>query len=215
MRQYYQSQIEAAKLSIMQMTDKKGRATIYAPVAGVITDLPVLNKNIAEQQEPVAKISSGAVVETFIPVREIDGVKVGDQVDLLLDKRMGKKTIKGQVLKIEGEAQVKTSSLGVEERKIRALIQPKENALEIGYDIDVRFTVYTQQNALVVPKTAVFEKDGGDCVWVIKSGILAVQKVTKGVDTRDGSIIEKGLPAGAAVVVDADNEDLTEGKHAE
>ncbi len=215
MQQYYQSQIEAAKLSIAQMTEKKGRATIYAPVAGVITDLPVLNKNIAEQQAPVAKISSEEVVETFIPVREIDGVKVGDQVDLLLDKRMGEKTIKGQVLKIEGEAQVKTSSLGVEERKIRALIQPKENALEIGYDIDVRFTVYTRQNALVVPKTAMFEKDGGDCVWIVKNGVLAVQKVTKGVETSDGCIIEKGLSAGDAVVVDADNENLAQGKRAQ
>ncbi len=213
MRQYYEAQIEAASRTIAQMEEKAGKAEITAPFAGTVSLLPAADKNLVSQAEPAAVLGVSPAVEVYVPVRETDGIHVGDTVELLLEKRLGEESIAGTVTEIEDEAVARLSALGVEERRVRVLIRPSAE-LNIGYDTDVRFTVYTQENAVVLPKTALFaDETGADAVWLLRDGALAVQRVVKGVETRDGYIVE-GLAAGAAVVRDANQEALVAGKKA-
>lgn len=212
MRQYYDAQIEAAKLAISQMEEQAGKAEITAGIGGIVSSLPIRERNVISGQEPVAVLGGSPLLEVFVPVREIDGVAAGDKVELLLDKRLGEEATIGTVTQIEEEAQVKLSALGVEERKIRVLIRPEGSALQIGYTVDVRFTVFTQENALSVPKTAVFSADGKDFVWLVQEGVLVRQEVTRGMETREGYIIGSGLSDGSVVVTDANNPALAEGK---
>ena len=214
MAQYYNAQIESTNSMIAQMEEKAGQASITAPVSGTINSLPIEDANIISQQSLVAQIGYEAFVEVYVSTREIDGVHKGDAVELLIDKRLGTESIPGTVVLVEDKAEVKYSALGVEERKVRVLIQPQGGGLLIGHEMDVRFTVYTQEDALVVPKTAVFQQDGGDCVWVIRDGAAQVQPVTKGVETREGYVVEEGLLPGDQVVRDANNSGLSEGKRA-
>jgi len=215
MVQYYNAQIAAAQANIAQMREKAGQAELTAPVGGVLSELPVKNLNILSQQTLSAVIGDDEQVEVFVPIREIDGVAVGDKVELLLDKRLGTETIAGTVIEVDDEAQVKLSALGVEERKVRVQIRPEQPGLRIGYDMDVRFTVYTRENALTVPKTAVFSQENNDYVWIIQEGAVQLRQIVKGVETRDGYIIEAGLQDGSVVVTDADNGTISQGKRVE
>ncbi|MDL2233546.1 biotin/lipoyl-binding protein [Ruminococcaceae bacterium OttesenSCG-928-L11] len=211
MQQAYQSQIDATALAITQMEANLGRAEITAPMDGVIEDLPAKDGNLASQQLPAAVIGGDCMVEVFVPVREIDGIAAGDAVDLILDKRQGEEVFGGVIALVEEEAQVKLSALGVEERKVRVLIRPDGSALRPGYTVDVRFTVYREENAVALPKTALFQADGGDFVWAVQDGLLTRLPVEKGVETREGYVV-RGLSAGTAVIRDANNERLQEGK---
>lgn len=212
MQQYYNAQIAAAQSAIAQMEEKAGKAEIAAPVDGIVSALPGGDKNFISQAEPLALIGAQALVEVFVPVREIDGIREGDAVELLLDKRLGEEVLPGTVIEVEEEAQIRLSALGVEERRVRVLVRPDAQGLQIGYEADVRFTVYTRENAITLPKTALFEReDGASCLWVIQNGVLARREVEKGIETRDGYLVE-GLEPGVLVVRDANQAGLGEGK---
>jgi HlyD family secretion protein len=215
MREYYNAQIESTNLTIAQLEGRAGRAEILADMSGTIESLPMEDQNVVSQQQPVAVIGGRPYVEVFVPVREIDGVTVGATAELILDKRLGEETLEGTVVDIADDAEVKLSPLGVEERKIRVLIEPADDLLQIGYTVDARFTVWTQENALTVPKTAVFTADGTDYVWAVRGGKLTRQAIEKDVELRDAYLVTSGLAEGDAVVLDANNTALAEGKSAQ
>jgi multidrug efflux pump subunit AcrA (membrane-fusion protein) len=215
MQSYYAAQITAAESSIEQMESKSGHAEIKATASGVISSLPIKDQNVVSQQSPVAMIGDEALVEAFVPVREIDGVKAKDRVELILDRRAGRETISGTVSQIEREAEIKLSALGVEERKVRVLIKPDAEGLHIGYEMDVRFTVASWEAALVVPKTAVFTRDGKDYIWAIENGVIASKPVSTGAELQEGYVVEEGLAGGEEIIVDASGEAIAEGKKAE
>lgn len=213
MQQYYNAQIAATQASIWQMEEKSGQAEVTASVGGIISKLPVGEQNLVSQQTPVALIGDDPFVEVFVPVREIDGISVGDGVELELDKRTGKEILSGTIAEIASEADIKLSALGVEERKVRVRIRP-ESELPIGYEMDVRFTVASWDSVLVAPKAAVFSRDGADWVWVLESGVIQARQITKGAETRSGYLVDGDLSAGDVVITDANDADIAEGKKA-
>jgi HlyD family secretion protein len=212
MRALYTSQIEAARQSILNIESKREDASVVAPMDGVVERLPVEDANVVSQASPVAELAAGLAVEVYIPLREIDAVKVGDTVELISSKRDADEIALGTVSEIDGEAGVKISALGVEERKVRARIIPESDIYKPGYSMDVRFTVQELKGAVVVPKTAVFELDGQDTVWVVESGAAQYRAVTKGLETREGFEIVAGLTAGDVVIQDANTAGLAPGK---
>ncbi|MCL2579059.1 MAG: biotin/lipoyl-binding protein [Oscillospiraceae bacterium] len=213
---YFQSMIAGTNTSIAQLRDQMGRAEITAPVAGRVVSLPIADANLVGAGNPVAIIGIGAMIEVFIPTREIDGVSVGDTVELIIDNRLGNITSTGRVTMLEDRAEVRLSALGVEERKVRALIQPIGANLIPGHSMDVRFTVLSLPDSLIVPKTAVFRLYGEDHVWLIgEDSRVALRAVTRGVETRDGFVITGGLEFGERVVRDANQPELSEGVRVE
>lgn len=213
MTQYYQAMIKTTEQDIAGIDEKIGKSTLKSPADGVICELPIRDMNIAGPQQSAFSLGSDPVIEVFVPIREIDGVNLGDAVELVLDKRAGDETIGGTVALIEDEAKVQISSLGVEERKVRCLILPDDpGSLRIGYSMDIVFTVYRQADAIVAPKTALFEKDGKQWVWAASGGKAAMREVEKGIETRDGFVIASGLAAGDRVITDANTQGLSEEK---
>lgn len=212
MQEYYNSLIGGTRKSIESMNEKLGQATITAPTDGIITDLPVKGSNLITAASGIATISAEPVIEVFVPIREIDGVHTGDTVELILDKRLGSESVSGTVTLIENEAKIKVSALGVEERKVRVLVTPRENKLHIGYAPDVKFTVMEEPNSIIAPKTAIFEKDGADVCWVVAGGVAELREIERGVETREGYVIKSGLAGGDIIVIDANIDGLKEGR---
>ena len=211
MQQYYNAMIEGARQNIESMNDMLGRAVVIAPVDGKIDALPVRDSNVISQVSSVATISSEPVVEVFVPIREIDGVRVGDTVQLVFDRQLGNETMEAAVTLIEDEARIQISALGVEERKVRVLLNPKGN-INIGFSMDAIFTVLEQPYTVIIPKTAVFEQDGKDVVWLVANGEAELQEIEKGIETRDGFAVKSGLSPGDAVITDANDANLRAGR---
>ncbi|MCL2034784.1 MAG: HlyD family efflux transporter periplasmic adaptor subunit [Oscillospiraceae bacterium] len=211
MQQYYNAMIEGTQQNIESMNDMLGRAVVTAPVSGKIDALPVRDSNIVSHSISVATISNDPAVEVFVPIREIDGVRVGDTVQLIFDKQLGNETMDATVIRIEDEAQVQISALGVEERKVRVLLEPKGN-ISIGYSMDAVFTVFEEPDAVVVPKTAVFEQDGKDMVWLVTNGEANLREIEKGVETRYGFAVTSGLSPGDDVITDANDANVRAGR---
>jgi len=215
MKTYYQAQICAAKEAIANLESKAGKAEVTCQVAGVVTELPILDKNVIQPGEPAAVIGVGPCVEVFVPVREIGGIEAGLPVELTLDQRSGDVQIDGEVFFVGSEAVTKVSALGVDEQRMRVLVRPADNkALKAGYNLDVQFLLSVQEATIEVPKGAVYQDGGADYVWLIADGKLEQRQVQLGTETRSGYILESGLQGGETVVQDANNPDLAAGKAA-
>jgi multidrug efflux pump subunit AcrA (membrane-fusion protein) len=208
---YYQSQIEGTQAGIDQLREMLGKATITAPVDGVIRETALADTNLVSQAAHVAEIGRTPLVEAYVSTRYLDGVKVKDRVELKVEKQLGDETVGATVTFIDNKAEARLSSLGIEERKVRVLVAP-DAALTVGTNVDVDFVIYSQPDAIVVPKAAVFEKDGQDYVWLADNGVLKLRAVRRGVETREGYIVSEGLAAGDQVVSDANQQKLAEGK---
>lgn len=212
MQSYYQTLIAAARLNIEQLREKQGKATVTAACDGTISELVIKELGMVEQGTVIATIGMEPVVEVFVPVREMDGIQVGDAVTLTIGKRQGDLTEDGRVLEIASQAAVMLSPLGVEESRVRVLVAAQGGALAAGYQADVNFTVYQRENCIILPRKAVFELDGQDYVWLIADGVVTQHAVTIGAEVTGGYIAEEGLADSDVIIADANTQGLAEGK---
>ena len=215
MKEYFNTMIEGAHTTIEQLNKRIADSTVTAPVSGVITTLHIENINVLNIMSPVAIITPDTTnrIEVYISTNDINEIYIGQEVELILKRRGGDIMYAGTVIDIEKEAAVRFSPLGVEERRVKATIEPEAGAEGIyrGFDVDVRFVVFREEDRLTVPKTAFFVVDGRDMVWTIQEGRAVMSEVVKGRELRTEFIVESGLSPGDLIITDADNAGLREG----
>jgi hypothetical protein len=113
---------------------------------------------------------------------------------------------------IENSAEVKISALGIEERKVKVTVTPDmSNELNEGYNVDVKFHYYFEENKLAVPKTALFKENGVDMVWIVQNGRAVKTPIQKGAELRTEFVIDRGLNEGVIVITDCNLSGLKEG----
>lgn len=217
MKAYYQSLIQGSLAEITQLNREIENCTVTAPIHGVITRLNVKSTNFVSSSVPVAEITAtGNTVEVYVSTKDVDSIRLGDIVELTLKRREGDVVFTGEVENIGATAVSMLSALGVEERKIKVQINPHTEQLDdasfgVGYEADVKFFVYREDNKLAVPKTALYKDNGKDMLWVVREGIAEAIEVTVGIELRTETVIEYGLQEGDFVVTDANNRALKNG----
>jgi multidrug efflux pump subunit AcrA (membrane-fusion protein) len=74
--------------------------------------------------------------------------------------------------------------------------------LVLGTNVDVEITVEKKENVLLVPESAVFEKNRQYYVTVVENGQLIEKQVVKGLEDSDFIEIISGLNEGEIVRTD-------------
>jgi len=217
MRAYYQALIDIERANLTLLEKDLEHTVITAVSDGIITALPVQDTNYVSAGQSVAEltVADQLHVETYVSTNDIDSVALGDSVRLILSRRGGDITFSGTVSHIDSTAEMMISALGLEERRVKVEITPDLSSLEAsigsGYDVDVQFLLYQEDGQLAVPKTALFQVDGGDMLWVAEHGVLQAVEVTKGMELRTEFVILSGLAPDSFVVTDANNDALKDG----
>jgi HlyD family secretion protein len=131
----------------------------------------------------------------------------------VIERWGGEGVLQGRVRLVEPGGFTKVSALGVEEQRVKVLIDitsPPERwrALGDGYRVSVRIVTAAIDGALKVPVSAVFpvpqvegKLAGGMAVFTVEGGRARLTPVE--VNARNGveAWIGKGLAAGAVVIV--------------
>lgn len=214
MSDYYQSLIDIDLLNIEQLQKKIVDSTVRSPISGVITKLPIKASNFVTSATPVATINSvkDNRVEVLVNTNDIDNIAVNRQVELILRRRDADKTLTGVVTEIDHTAVIKTSNKGNEERMVKVKVKPDLiEEFKVGYDVDVKFIYYREENKLVVPKSAVVSENGNNFVWLVDGGKLVAAPVGVGKTLRSDTVIENGIAEGGIVVIDGSDASLKKG----
>ncbi len=212
MKNNYDSQIKSLDTSIAKIEKLYKSSNVVSDVDGVIETLYVKDgvNYISTGSKLVDITSDDKVISTYVSIKDVGELSVGDSVDIIMAKRDKDDVYNGEIVNIKDKAEVKTSSMGIDERKVEVLVKPENNFddLKIGYDFDVKFYLYEKDNVLTIPTTATFKEDGNVYVFKYNNGKLEKTTIETGNELRGSVEVRTGLAEGDLVVKDSNDKDL-------
>jgi len=149
-------------------------------------------------------------VEADLLSVDVAQIRTGYRVEIY-GPAVGPTPARGTVDRVYPAGFTKLSSLGVEQQRVKAIVRfdsaelkrlQTERGLGVGYRVRVRILSPARENALIVPRSALFR--GPDRVWqlyVVRGGRARIQTVALGVINDDFAEVTEGLEEGNLVVL--------------
>jgi HlyD family secretion protein len=190
-------QLGAAKGKYLGAEAQLSYSGIRSPIDGVVTDRPQYPGELAAANQPLLTVmnTSKLIAKAHLSQQEAAALHVGDSAEIAVPGQDD--PVKSTVSLISPALDAGSSTVEVwfEVRKPPAVLRP-------GMSVSINATAKSQQDALVVPSSAVFKNsDGADYVLLAGSDDHAHQQVVQtGIRTRDSVEITSGLKEGDAVI---------------
>lgn len=212
----------AAAAKLQKARRDRTRCDIAAPVDGVILVRHEQNERVLPAGARLLDLGDLSQLEITADILSQDAalVKPGDAVEVF-GAAIGAMPMQGTLDRIKPQGFTKTSSLGVEQQRVDAIIRLHPGDLErlksagrnLGVDYRVQVRIYTGQanQALIVPRMALFQ--GADDKWkvfAVKNGHAVETSVQVGLMNEQETQIVSGLEENEQIVV-APPKDLANG----
>jgi len=141
-------------------------------------------------------------IESDILVEDVMEVLEGAKVHIT-NKDLNIVDLEGTVKNIHPYAFAKTSDLGIQQKRVKVDIEinGNEKSLRPGYDLVVKIITEEVNNALIVPKKALFIIDGKDYVFIDDNGKAKLREVITGIENDKDVQIIQGLREGEIVIL--------------
>lgn len=191
--------LTASKAQLAEIEARLERTRIYAPLSGVLNDLPIEEGEYVNVGTPVAEIVDMAVVKVVVdvPERDIAFFRVGGEAEVLLQRLGRERCAKGTITYINELADPQTRSTALE-----ITLDNGEGLFRSGQIVRVNLTRRILDDAILIPLQAVIPQEAGYSVYVVKDGQVARRDVELGIIKGDRIQITAGLKPGAALVVE-------------
>ena len=163
-------------------------------------------------------------IEADVLTQDVVKVQLGDPVDII-GSALGGKSISGTVGRIYPQGFTKVSSLGVEQQRVKVIVNFDDGVLDqlkldgktLGVDYRLRVKIYTDEKAktITVPRAAVFRSGAGSWqAFAIEAGIARLRDVTIGLRNDFDVEIIDGIAVGETVIIAPDST-ITDGLRVE
>ena len=188
--QIAQANLDAAKAQL-------DRATIHAPIDGVLDELPVELGEYVQGGKVVAEIVDLRQVKVKVDVPELDVayLKVGQVVPILIDS-LGEGDLAGEITFISELADEQTRTTPVE----ITVGNPGGN-LRSGQIVRARLTRRVLRDVIMIPLEAVIPLEFAHAVYVVQDARAQRREVTLGLLRGSGVQVKTGLDAGDRLIV--------------
>ena len=134
---------------------------VISPSDGSLLDLPIKIGAVVTAGTTVAQIGTpnSLEVKADLLTDQLGDVEVGQNVYISAPV-LGDNVLNGKIREIRPRAYVKTSALGVEQRRVPIFIDLHDPAiLKPGYEVEVRVETARRDNALLLPRGSVQSVD--------------------------------------------------------
>lgn len=185
-------------------------ATVFAPIAGVVSNLSVstgsavIAGNALSAVQPVLVVSGIGQAEVAIALGEsdINKISVGQLAKITFDAIPGQ-SFAAHVARFDDQG---TLSQGVVKFAVYLTVSHPSVAIKPGMTADVDIQTQEIPDALVVPNSAVKPYQKGRAVRVLKDGKLVYRPVEVGLRGKDSTQIISGLSEGQEIIVSLPSE---------
>jgi HlyD family secretion protein len=181
---------------------------LRAPVAGRVLKLHQSSEATVALGSPLVDIGDTSKLEVVAELLTSDALAVSPGSAVRIERWGGPTVLLGRVARVEPAAFTKISALGVEEQRVKVLIdltspQAEWAALGDGYRVVVRIVTRSESQVLRVPVSAVFPRAQaqGSAVFVVDGGRAQLRPVTLGARNGVDAWVQQGLAAGETVIV--------------
>lgn len=181
--------------------------TLTSPTEACVLKVEHESEGVVQAGTPLLELGCRESMEIHADVLSADAVslKAGQQASI--EDWGGEGSLSARILLIEPQAFTEVSALGVEEQRVRVvleLLDPLErwSSLGDGYRVMVRFLMWQSEEVLQLPASALFEHDDQAQVFVVGSdGTLSRREVTIGQRNPEAAQVLEGLTVGETVVL--------------
>lgn len=185
---------------------------LRAPVAGRVLRVLQASEAVVPLGAPLIELGDPAQLEVVAELLTADALQARPGSAVRID-RWGGAPLAGRVRRIEPAAFTKISALGVEEQRVKVIIDlvapPADfGALGVGYRVNVRVVTARQEKVLKVPVSALFPlpqtgaaSEAAMAVYVVDNGRARLKPVQLGGRNDVEAWVQAGLAAGAQVIV--------------
>jgi HlyD family secretion protein len=197
--------------------------TVRAPGAGRVLRVLQTSEGAVTLGTPLLELGDTRRMEIVAELLTTDALAALPGSRVMVERWGGPAALEGRVRKVEPAAFTKVSALGVEEQRVRVLIditspQSEWTALGDGYRVSVRIVTLAEDKAVQVPVSAVFPLPAGAgdaagdtsgspastarfAVFVADGGRARQVPVQLGARNGSAAWIRSGLAPGAQVIV--------------
>lgn len=206
-------QFEQAKAALLQVRRdaRNGRPAlrqweIRSPVAGRILRVAQESEGVVPIGAPLLELGEPADLEVVVDVLTSDAVRIPQGAAVRLVQYGAAEALAGRVRRIEPSGFTKISALGVEEQRVNVLIDivsPRSQWQSIGdaYRVDARIVVFSQEDAVKVPASALFREADNWMVFIVSDGVARKRTVQIGRRSGVEAMVATGLQPGERVIV--------------
>jgi HlyD family secretion protein len=183
---------------------------VRAPVAARVLKLQQESEGAVAAGQPLLEIGNPDSLEVEVEVLSTHAVKIAPGSKVILDRWGGERAVAGTVRVVEPSGFTKISALGVEEQRVRVIVDfaaPREawQRLGDGYRVEARFVLWEGDDVLQVPTSALFRHGVGWAVFAVKNGHARLTPVETGQRAGLATQVLSGIAAGARVVSHPDD----------
>jgi len=199
----------AASTARLQNDGPAERVQVRAPVAAHVLKLLHESEGAVAAGQPLLEIGDPASLEIEVEVLSTHAVKIAPNSKAILDRWGGEQPVEGRVRVIEPSGFTKISALGVEEQRVRVIVDfssPREawQRLGDGYRVEARFVLWEGQDVLQLPTSALFRQGEGWAAFVLDGRRARLTPVEIGQRAGLATQVLSGLKAGDRVVAHPD-----------
>lgn len=189
---------------------------VRAPAAGRILRVIRESEGAVTPGEPLVEIGNARALEVEVEVLSADAVRIPPGGRVLFSRWGGTRPLEGRVRRIEPVAFTKISALGVEEQRVRVLVDitspPQEwERLGDGYRVEASFVLWESPNVLQVPAGSLFRHQDSWAVFAVEENRARRRRVEVGQRNGQAAEILAGLNEGEWVIARPDDT-IDEGK---
>jgi HlyD family secretion protein len=183
---------------------------VRAPVAARVLKLLHESEGAVATGQPLLEIGNPESLEVEVDVLSTHAVKIAPGSKVILDRWGGDQPVQGTVRVVEPSGFTKISALGVEEQRVRIVVDitsPREawRRLGDGYRVEARFVLWAGEDVLQLPTSALFRHGEGWAVFAVEGGRAHMTPVETGQRAGLATQLLSGLEAGARVVSHPDD----------
>jgi len=203
-------EVEQARAAVAAVT-RPGQARAFvlqAPVSGRVLRVAQTSEATVPLGTALVELGDVSRMEVVAELLTTDALQARPGSLVRIERWGGDGALEGRVRLVEPEAFTKVSALGVEEQRVRVLIDltsppGKWQALGDGYRVSVRIVNQSQDQVLKVPVSAVFPRSdtAGAAVFVLDHGRARITPVDVAARNGADAWIRQGLQPGAIVIV--------------
>jgi HlyD family secretion protein len=157
----YEVEQALAALSAVERGAPAATFTLRAPASGRVLRVAQTSETPVAAGTPLLEIGDTRRLEIVAELLTTEALQAQAGAPVVIDRWGGPKVLSGHVRAVEPGAFTKISALGVEEQRVRVLIDldsPPEQwqALGDGYRVNVRIVTRAVENVTLVPASALF-----------------------------------------------------------
>jgi HlyD family secretion protein len=179
---------------------------IVAPASGQVLRVLRESEGVVNAGTSLIEVGDPSVLEVVADLLTVEAVRIRPGMAAFIDHWGGPKTLQARVRSVEPSGFTKLSALGVEEQRVKVLLDftspPAEReSLGDAFRVDVHVIAWETDAALRVPTAALFRRGEAWMAFAVENGRAQSRTLAIGEQAADVAELKSGAREGDAVVL--------------